>query len=210
MSRIDARDAILASALRLFGERGFDGVATTEILEGAGQRNQTALQYHFGSREGLYRAIVVERLKAIDARRLAILDPGATGSARPDLPTCLRALVQPLLEQALQGQGGADHVLFLRQYCARPGFSLGTVAQSLALPGMSLMIVALARHAPPPPGCPPDLAASLMLQVTTTMLAAWLQDGGATFAADAFQAAAIESCRAIRRGLLAQAKAGAS
>lgn len=209
MSRIDARDAILASALKLFGERGFDGVATTEILEGAGQRNQTALQYHFGSREGLYRAIVVGRLKTIDARRLAILDPGATGSARPDLTTCLRALVRPLLEEALHGEGGADHIRFLRQYCARPGFSLDTVAQSLALPGMSLMIEALARHVPPPPEREPGFAAGLMLQVTITLLAAWLQEGAANFPAEAFEAAAIESCRAIRRGLLAQAKAGA-
>lgn len=209
MSRIDAREAILASALKLFGERGFDGVPTTEILEGAGQRNQTALQYHFGSREGLYRAIVVQRLKAIDARRLAILDPRGSGSARPDLTTSLRALVQPLVEEALQGEGGADHVRFLRQFCARPGFSITAATQSLNLPGMNLMIAALDRHAPPPPGAEAGFSTGLMLQVTVVMLASWLPASGAYFSAEAFQAAAIESCRAIRRGLLAQAEAGA-
>ncbi|PWR20248.1 TetR/AcrR family transcriptional regulator [Zavarzinia aquatilis] len=207
MSRIDAREAILASALKLFGERGFDGVPTTEILEGAGQRNQTALQYHFGSREGLYRAIVVERLKTIDARRLAILDPRGSGAARPDLSSCLRALVEPLVEEALHGEGGADHVRFLRQFCARPGFSIAAAAQSLPLPGMSLMIAALDRHVPPPPGAEAGFAAGLMLQVTVALLASWLQASGAHFSAEAFQTAAIESCRAIRRGLLAETKA---
>ena len=53
-----ARVAAIDAAEALFAERGLDGVTTREILDAAGQKNQSALQYHFGSREGLILALV--------------------------------------------------------------------------------------------------------------------------------------------------------
>src|SRR5271165_5925578 len=49
----ETRARITAVALRLFGDRGFDGVSTREIAEEAGV-NPPALQYYFDSKEGLY------------------------------------------------------------------------------------------------------------------------------------------------------------
>ena len=49
----ETRARIIAVALRLFGDRGFDGVSTREIAEEAGV-NPPALQYYFDSKEGLY------------------------------------------------------------------------------------------------------------------------------------------------------------
>jgi TetR/AcrR family transcriptional regulator, regulator of cefoperazone and chloramphenicol sensitivity len=53
----ETRGRILVAALELFAENGFDGASTRAIAERASV-NLPAIQYYFGSKEGLYRAIV--------------------------------------------------------------------------------------------------------------------------------------------------------
>lgn len=65
---------IKAVALKLFAERGIDGVTVRQIAEAAGQKNHAALTYHFGSKEALIREIIVDGARAIDERRNAALD----------------------------------------------------------------------------------------------------------------------------------------
>lgn len=43
------REALLTAAERLFAERGVQAVAHRQISVAAGQRNQAAVNYHFGS-----------------------------------------------------------------------------------------------------------------------------------------------------------------
>lgn len=49
----ETKARIIEAAGRLFAERGFSEVTSKEICEAAGT-NLTAVNYHFGSREGLY------------------------------------------------------------------------------------------------------------------------------------------------------------
>ena len=65
------RERLIVAAERLFAEHGFDGVTLKQITAEAGQRNASALQYHFGSRVDLVRAIVAEFARA-DASQPAI------------------------------------------------------------------------------------------------------------------------------------------
>ncbi|MGC4062524.1 MAG: CerR family C-terminal domain-containing protein [Aquabacterium sp.] len=51
----ETRRRIIEVALRLFGERGFEGASTREIAQAAGV-NAPALQYYFDNKEGVYRA----------------------------------------------------------------------------------------------------------------------------------------------------------
>ena len=52
-----SNDRILQKALELFSERGYDATSVREICEAAGITKPTL--YHFyGSKEGVYRAIV--------------------------------------------------------------------------------------------------------------------------------------------------------
>lgn len=53
----NTQTALLEAAEGLFCERGFGGVSTREIVEKAGA-NIAAIKYHFGSKEGLYRAVL--------------------------------------------------------------------------------------------------------------------------------------------------------
>jgi AcrR family transcriptional regulator len=51
----ETRQRIVAAAVKLFGERGFEGASTRDIAAAAGV-NAPALQYYFENKEGLYLA----------------------------------------------------------------------------------------------------------------------------------------------------------
>ena len=51
----DTRQRLIEAALKVFGEFGFDGASTRMLADAAGA-NLAAIPYHFGSKEGLYRA----------------------------------------------------------------------------------------------------------------------------------------------------------
>src|SRR5256886_14608176 len=51
------RDALLAAGTELFAERGYDGVPVWAVAQKAGV-NKAMINYHFGGKRKLYRAIV--------------------------------------------------------------------------------------------------------------------------------------------------------
>jgi TetR/AcrR family transcriptional regulator len=61
----DTRDLILAEARKCFCEKGFAGASIRDICDGA-NANVSAIKYHFGGKEGLYR----ECFKAYGESRL--------------------------------------------------------------------------------------------------------------------------------------------
>jgi AcrR family transcriptional regulator len=59
----ETRERLLEAALKIFGKFGFEGASTRALADAAGA-NLAAIPYHFGSKEGLYRAaaeFIVER-----------------------------------------------------------------------------------------------------------------------------------------------------
>jgi TetR/AcrR family transcriptional regulator len=63
----DTRDDLVAAARRLFGQRGFDGTSVRAITREAGA-NLGAVTYHFGSKRGLYAAVLENGLRPIAER----------------------------------------------------------------------------------------------------------------------------------------------
>src|SRR5690348_15673441 len=90
---------LVDAAERLFAERGIDAVSLREINAAAGQRNSTALQYHFGDRAGLLKAVLAKHRPEIEARRHQLLDEY---EARGPLPQAdaLRSLAAALVRPA--------------------------------------------------------------------------------------------------------------
>lgn len=73
-SEVSTRDHLINIAESLFITQGVEGVSLREIVRDAGQKNPSALQYHFGNREGLIDAIVARRFQQLEARRAELLE----------------------------------------------------------------------------------------------------------------------------------------
>jgi AcrR family transcriptional regulator len=108
------REEIIRAATRLFARRGIHAVTVREIHEAAGQRNTSAVQYHFGSREGLLREIVERQQVPIDKERGEWLDVAT------DLHGYVEALVEPLAA-ALRSRAGRDYLQIITQVVAELG-----------------------------------------------------------------------------------------
>ncbi|NOL44822.1 TetR/AcrR family transcriptional regulator [Kribbella sandramycini] len=91
--RVNAtRELILVTAERMFAERGIHEVSNRQISEAAGQGNNTAVGYHFGTKADLIRAILRRHSGAVEERRqelVAALPPDA------DLRAWVEVLVRP-------------------------------------------------------------------------------------------------------------------
>jgi len=85
-------------AERLFTRDGVDGVSLRQIAVEAGLRNPASVQYHFGSKEALLRAVVELRLPPINERRLELLAQLDAEGRSHDLRGLVDAMVRPLLE----------------------------------------------------------------------------------------------------------------
>ena len=98
----ETRAQIITTALRVFGERGFDQAATRDIAAKAGV-NPPALQYYFDSKEGLHRACaqyIIDRalpnLQPLIARANSAAVDARKGAALEALEDLLDALTDSL------------------------------------------------------------------------------------------------------------------
>ncbi|MEZ0493305.1 TetR/AcrR family transcriptional regulator [Kineococcus sp. TBRC 1896] len=99
------RDAIADAAERLFAEHGVDNVSHRQISTAAGQGNNAAVGYHFGTTEDLLRAIVQRHARDVDVARTRLVDEvEADPAARGDVRAWVRCLVRPTAEH-LQSLG---------------------------------------------------------------------------------------------------------
>lgn len=83
------RQAIMSTAERLFAERGVYAVSNRQVGEAAGQANNTAVGYHFGSKTDLIREIIQKHSRHIDFRRAELLTQVRGSSALRDWVSCL-------------------------------------------------------------------------------------------------------------------------
>jgi AcrR family transcriptional regulator len=93
------RQRLIDTATLLLAERGVDGVSLAEINREAGQRNASALHYHFGGKDALLRALLAPYAAAVRDRRRALID-AATATGPPTCRQAVEVLVRPHAELA--------------------------------------------------------------------------------------------------------------
>jgi AcrR family transcriptional regulator len=103
------RRELINAAEVLFAARGIEAVSLREINTAAGQRNATALQYHFADRHGLVRAVIEKHRPAVETARHARLDAYEAAGA-DDLRLLAGALVRPSAAKLADRDGGRAYL----------------------------------------------------------------------------------------------------
>lgn len=139
--RVNAtRELIMATAERMFAERGVHEVSNRQISEAAGQGNNTAVGYHFGTKTDLVRAIVRKHSEPIEARRRELL---AEVAATPDV----RDWVTCLVRSATDHMGSLGTPSWLARFSAQlmndPSLRKIQIEESLTSPTLQQILEGL-------------------------------------------------------------------
>jgi AcrR family transcriptional regulator len=90
------RESILFAAERMFAEHGIDSVSLRDIGLAAGQKNNGAVQYHFGDRDNLVLQIVAYREQSTEDVRAKLLKEIRESASTPTVRDHVRAFVMSL------------------------------------------------------------------------------------------------------------------
>ncbi len=122
----EVRQQLLAAARGLFAKQGFDAVSIRAVAEAA-QVNPAMIHYYFGSKQGLYEAMLADTFGPLVERLSQVLasadDPSAlsnffslymrTLGANPWMP--------PLMLREVVAEGGRLRGWFIEQFAAKGG-----------------------------------------------------------------------------------------
>lgn len=112
----EARTALLDAAERLFAVHGVETASLRDISLAAGQRNNSAVQYHFGDREGLVAAVFTRRMDAINEMRRAMITDLDRTHRGDDVVGLAAALMVPLIEYVTTHEGWYGRFLVRTQF----------------------------------------------------------------------------------------------
>ncbi|MCX8560575.1 TetR family transcriptional regulator [Mycolicibacterium mucogenicum] len=119
MNRPDARTQLLVAGERLIAESG-PAVSLRDVAMAAGQRNNSAVHYHFGSRDGLIEAIIAHRQAPLEQARLALLaEHEAAERPGDDVAALVTILVEPLFDTPYS-DGSCHYARFLERVRNHP------------------------------------------------------------------------------------------
>src|SRR5262245_1425083 len=108
------REKIIKAASRAFAREGYEGAGIRTIVADAGV-NQAAINYHFGSKEGLYRAVLQAALRAL------MSDDGAAESAgKRSRKAALRRFVRRQLRPMTARDELSDYVRIFNWETLKP------------------------------------------------------------------------------------------
>jgi AcrR family transcriptional regulator len=116
----DTKERILDVAERLFAEKGYSGTSLRAVTAAAGA-NLAAVNYHFGSKRALLRAVFVRLSGPANRERLSHLDRLEADPAAPSLEAILSAFLTPALRVVVDlGERGHTATRFLGRIAADP------------------------------------------------------------------------------------------
>ncbi len=94
------KSAIMRAAEKLIAQSGVENVSIREIVAAAGQKNESALQYHFKNITGLLDAIHNERSEQVQAKREESLAALLTRTPIPSIRQLCTLMVEPTFQLA--------------------------------------------------------------------------------------------------------------
>lgn len=97
LTQPDTRDRLLDAAEGLFGERGFKGTSLRAITDRA-EANVASVNYHFGSKLELLKAVLLRAYGYVSDRQLELLDGVEDVQGDDALRRVVGTMVQPFFE----------------------------------------------------------------------------------------------------------------
>jgi AcrR family transcriptional regulator len=150
----ETREAILTTAERLFARYGVVAVSNRQISDEAGQGNNTAVGYHFGTKTDLVRAIVHKHTAQIEDRAGQLLDRYGGSAEVRDWVTCL---VLPLTDHLAAQHGPSWYARFCAQVMTDPVLRQAVLDDALGAGALQATVEGLHRCLP---DLPPEVRAA--------------------------------------------------
>lgn len=144
----ETRGLIMAAAERLFADFGVAAVSNRQISEAARQGNNAAVNYHFGTKTDLLRAIVRQHATQIEQRREEMLRQYADS---PDVRDWVGCLVRPKTDYLASLGVPSWYARFAAQLMTDPALREVIVGDALTVRPLQQTIDGLNRRLPPLP-----------------------------------------------------------
>ncbi|PTR28767.1 TetR family transcriptional regulator [Rhodococcus sp. OK519] len=122
VGELPAKERLLRAGEYLFAREGIARARIRDLNEIAGVRNDSAVHYYFGSREGLLEAIVVRHMADVSSRMDELVQRLCAGRepSREALRDAIAAMTIPLAEKLLD-ERGRDFVQIMDEVYDRRG-----------------------------------------------------------------------------------------
>ena len=148
------QEAILVAAERLFAEHGVFAVSNRQVSEAAGQGNNAAVGYHFGTKADLVRAIEEKHRGPVEQLREHMVAELANAGDSTDMRDWVACLVRPLTDH-LESLGNPTwYARFAAQAMTDPAYYNIIVKGALSSPSLVQVVDGIN-------GCLPDLPADV-------------------------------------------------
>jgi AcrR family transcriptional regulator len=167
----ETRARIITTALRVFGEEGFNKASTRQIATDAGV-NPPALQYYFGGKEGLHRAcaqFIIDRVMTIVAPALLAARRIKRRPQREQAIEVLCALLDAMADGLVAAGSESWSRFITRGKADGAGPAMGMLRQNISMPIMLAVaqLIAVVTNADPADEIVRIKAAAILGQVTT-------------------------------------------
>ena len=95
---VDTRNRLMRAMEKLSAEKDPENVSVKELIEEAGQKNESVLQYHFGSKAGLLAAIHKARFTQTQVKRREMLAESLAKKTSPSVRELWHLVVGPTFQ----------------------------------------------------------------------------------------------------------------
>ena len=151
------QEAILVAAERLFAEHGVFAVSNRQVSEAAGQGNNAAVGYHFGTKGDLVRAIEEKHRGPVEQLRDQMVTELLKSGDSPEMRDWVACLVRPLTDH-LESLGSPTwYARFAAQAMTDPAYYNIIVKGALSSPSLVQVVEGINR-------CLPDLPVAVRFE----------------------------------------------
>lgn len=116
----ETRALLILAGEELFAEQGIGSPSVRQVIARAGVGNKSALNYHFGTREGLVAAIVARHGETLRLRRLEGFEAVVLDDAAGSIERLCELLVRPYCQFLADGASELRYLIIAAEVMADP------------------------------------------------------------------------------------------